>query len=169
MFSDWMLSNYKVVWNRMGNQLAAAVAIPVSDAYLGYKPLIPEDVIAFISVESEDEAHYICSILNSSLINFILQSIAKGGKNFATPEFINMINIEQYNPSDSIHKKLVELSKRAHQLTQQNQEDELRKVEDEIDSVVAKLYGITEDELEEIKKELKLLELEEETLEEDIE
>jgi len=169
MFSDWMLSNYKVVWNRMGNQLAAAVAIPVSDAYLGSKPLIPEDVIAFISVESENEAHYICSILNSSLVNFILQSIAKGGKNFATPEFINMINIEQYNPSDSIHKKLVELSKRAHQLTQQNQQDKLRKVEDEIDRVVAKLYGITEDELEEIKKGLKLLELEEETLEEDIE
>jgi hypothetical protein len=81
------------------------------DAYLGSKPLIPEHVIAFISVKSEDEAHYICSILNSSLVNLVLQSIAKGGKNFATPEFINMINIERFNPSNnSLHQKLVELT-----------------------------------------------------------
>ncbi|MGC9086546.1 MAG: Eco57I restriction-modification methylase domain-containing protein [Thermoproteota archaeon] len=158
MFSDWMLSNYKVVWNQMGNQLEVAVATPVDDAHLGLKPLIPEHVIAFIPVEQEDEAHYICSILNSNLVNLILQSIAKGGKNFATPELINMVNIRRYNSSDPLHKKLVELSKRAHQLAQQNQEDELKKVEEEIDKTVSQLYGITDEEFEEIKNCLAILE-----------
>ena len=160
-FSDYTMAQYKVVWNQMGNQLNAAVATPINDSYLGSKPLIPEHVIAFISVESEDEAHYICSILNSSLVNLILLSIAKGGKNFATPQFINMINIKRYDPSNILHKKLAELSKKAHQLAQQNQEDLLKKVEEEVDKTVAQLYGITEDELKEIKKCLTMLEGEE--------
>jgi hypothetical protein len=160
-FSDYTITQYKVVWNQMGDQLAAAVATPISDAYLGSKPLIPEHVIAFISVGSEDEAHYICSILNSSLVNLVLQSIAKGGKNFATPEFINMINIGRFDPSNFLHKKLVELSKKAHQLAQRNQKDELKKVEKEIDKTIAQLYGISEGELKEIKKCLAILEGEE--------
>jgi len=160
-FSDYTIAQYKVVWNRMGDQLAAAVATPMNDAYLGSKPLIPEDVIAFISVGSEDEAHYICSILNSSLVNLVLQSIAKGGKNFATPEFINMINIGRFDSSNFLHKKLAELSKKARQLAQRSQEDELKKVEKEIDKTVAQLYGISEGELKEIGRCLAMLEGEE--------
>ena len=144
-----------IIGLRRNSQLA------MNDAYLGSKPLIPEDVIAFISVGSEDEAHYICSILNSSLVNLVLQSIAKGGKNFATPEFINMINIGRFDSSNFLHKKLAELSKKAHQLAQRSQEDELKKVEKEIDKTVAQLYGISEGELKEIGRCLAMLEGEE--------
>jgi len=160
-FRDYTVSPYKVVWNQMGNKLEVAVATPVTDVYLGTKPIIPEHVIAFISTESEDEAHYACSILNSSLVNLILQSIAKGGKNFATPEFINMINIQKYDNSNPLHKKLAELSKKAHQLVQQNQEDELTKVEEEIDKIVVQLYDLTGEEFVEIKRCLAILEGEE--------
>lgn len=160
-FSDWMLSDYKVVWNQMGNELAAAVITPVTDPYLGNKPVIPEHVMAFIPTNTEDEAHYICAILNSTLVNLILQSIAKGGKNFASPELINNINIKRYNELNPIHARLVELSKKAHQLAQQNQLDELKKVEDEIDKTVAELYRLTNEELKEIKRSLAILKGEE--------
>jgi hypothetical protein len=46
-------------------------------------------------------------------------------------------------------------------MAQQNEEDELKKVEEEIDRAVAQLYGISEDELREIKKCLAVLEGEE--------
>jgi hypothetical protein len=158
MFSDWMLSDYKVVWNQMGNELAAAVATPITDTSLGRKLVIPEHVLAFIPTDTEDEAHYICSILNSRLVNLVLQSIARGGKNFATPEFINNIKIEKYDPSNLIHIDLVGLSKEAHSLIQQNRLKELKKVEDKIDKTVAKLYGVTDDELKEVKESLAVLE-----------
>lgn len=158
-FSEYTIAPYKVLWNQMGNELAAAVARPVNDPNLGNNKVpIPEHVLAFISTSSEEEAHYICAILNSSITNLVLQSIAKGGKNFATPEFINNIKIERYDPSNPIHKNLVELSKKAHSLACQDRLDELRKVEDEIDKTVAKLYGITDMELKEIQKGLNLLE-----------
>ena len=145
-------SKYKVVWRNMGNRLDAAVVTPVSDDYLGSKPLIPEHTITFIPVGSENEAHYICSILNSSLVNLILQSIAKGGKNFASPELVNTINIRRYDPSNQLHVRLAELSRKAHELAKQGRKDELAKVEEEVDRLVAQLYGITEEELEEIKE-----------------
>jgi hypothetical protein len=151
----------KVVWNTMGSRLDATVVTSIKHQILGERTVIPEHVLAYISADSEDEAHYICSILNSSLVNLILQSIAKGGKNFATPEFINMINIKAFNPSNLFHKKLAELSKKAHQLAKQNLKDDLKKIEEEIDMIVAQLYGISEDELKEIKKCLAILEGEE--------
>jgi len=152
------LSPIKVVWNTMGTRLDAVVVEPIMHQHLTGKPFVPEHVLAYIVAGSKDEAHYICAILNSSIVNLVLQSIAKGGKNFATPEFINMINIMKYDDSNLFHKKLAELSKKAHQLAQLNQEDELRKVEEEIDNIVAKLYGLTNEELMEIKNCLAILE-----------
>jgi len=155
------LAPIKVIWNTMGTRLDVAVVTTIEHCILGEKVPVPEHVLAYIPVNTEDEAHYICSILNSSFANLILQSIAKGGKNFATPEFINMLNIKRYDPSNALHRKLAELSKKAHQLAQQNQENELKKVEEEIDKIVAQLYDITEDELKEVKKCLAMLEGEE--------
>jgi hypothetical protein len=155
------LAPIKVVWNTMGTKLDATVVTTIKHPILGEKVPVPEHVLAYIPVNTEDEAHYICSILNSSLVNLVLQSIAKGGKNFATPEFINMINIGRFDPLNFLHKKLAELSKKAHQLAQQSQEDGLRRVEEEIDKTVAQLYGIPEDELKEVKKCLAMLEGEE--------
>jgi hypothetical protein len=136
---------------------------------LGGKVPIPTEVVGYIPTAVEDEAHYICSILNSSFVNLILQSIAKGGKSFATPEFINMINIKRYDPSNALHRKLTELSKKAHLLAQQNNESELKRVEEEIDKIVAQLYDLTDEEHKEIKKCLAILEgedVEEEEIEE---
>jgi len=155
------LAPIKVVWNRMGAELCAIVVTFIKHPILGEKVPIPTETVGYIPTTVEDEAHYICSILNSSLVNLILQSIAKGGKSFATPEFINMVNIKMYDPSNILHRKLAELSKKAHQLAQQNQENELKKVEEEIDNVVAQLYGISEDELKEVKRCLAMLEGEE--------
>ena len=167
-FVEYILTPYKVAWNRMGNRLNAAVITPVTDEYLGAKPLIPEDVIAYIPIEEtrsslmdgysqsdridnnhnindynpEDEAHYICAILNSTPVNQLLQSIAKGGKNFATPNHINCIKIDKYNSTNNLHKRLAELSKNAHEAKRNNDESLLKEIEIEIDNIVKELYNI---------------------------
>jgi len=70
----------------------------------------------------------------------------------------------KFNFKDSIHLKLAELSKNAHVLAKRYYEqkdlearEDLGKVEEEIDKTVAGLYGITYDELEEVKKTLRVL------------
>ena len=61
-----------------------------------------------------------------------------------------------------MHLKLAELSKKAHGLAKRYYEQKdleaqegLKEVEGKIDKIVAKLYGITDEELEEVKKTLR--------------
>jgi len=90
--------------------------------------------------------------MNSSIVNFVLKSIAGGGKNFGTPKLVeNTIAIRKYNPNNEIHRKLCELSKKAHELAKYGEDSELKKVEEEIDRTVAQYFGLSDDELKAIK------------------
>jgi len=150
---------YKVVWNRMGKQMTACVVKEVNDRFLGEKLVLPDNVLSFIPTNNESEAHYICAILNSFVVDLVLRSIAGGTKSFGTPKMIeDVIKIPEYDAKNKIHAKLSALSKKAHQLASENNTYELSKVEEEIDKTVAELYGITDEEIKEIKKTLKILE-----------
>ena len=169
--SDSTYAPFKVVWNQMGGKLDACVVHKVEDRFLGAKMVLPEHVLAFIAADHEDEAHYICAILNSSIVGLILKSIAGGTKSFGTPKMIeDVIRIPKYDKNSKIHSALVTLSKRAHKLASENKASELSKTEEEVDETVARLYGLTDDELKEVKNCLKLLEgeeIEEEFVEEE--
>jgi len=159
---DYTYAPFKVVWNQMGNRLTTCVVSSADDHFLGKKIILPEHVLAFIPTDNEDEAHYLCAILNSSIADLILRSIAGGTKSFGTPKIIEeTLNLKKYNTTNKLHTKLATLSKKAHKLAQQNQTTKLRKVEEEVDKTVALLYGISEGEFKEIKKCLAVLEGEE--------
>jgi len=137
----YTFNKYKVVWNRMGNKLKSSVISTISDYYLSEKMLLPDNVISFIGCSSENEAHYICSRLNSNIANDILQSIAKGTKSFGTPSFIeDYMGIEKYNNDNELHKELAILSKKAH--INFNEEKDNVKIEIKINKIVNELYGI---------------------------
>jgi len=159
---EYTYAPYKVVWNQMGSKLSACVVGKVNDRFLGDKLVLPEHVLGFVSTANEDEAHYICAILNSSIVDLILRSIAGGTKSFGTPKIIeDSIKIPEYDVNNEVHVQLATLSKKAHQLASESNTYELSKVEEEIDRTVSELYGITDEELMDIKNALKILEGEE--------
>lgn len=144
---------YKVVWHRMGSKIAACVVSTVHDDYLGEKLVLPENVLAFIPVYNEDEAHYICAVMNSSVTDMILRSIAGGTKSFGTPKIIeDTIRILQYDENNELHKRLVILSKKAHNYAKSGKK--ITKIEKEIDNVVSELYKISEKDAETVRKTL---------------
>jgi len=149
---------YKIVWSQMGSRLVACVVSKVNDLHIGTKLVIPEHVLAFIPTKKEEEAHFICAVLNSSVANLILQSLARGTKSFGAPKFIkNHLGIPKFDQNNSVHIKLAKLSKKAHELAVQKNPN-LAKVEQEIDNLVAEIYGLKDDELEKVKASLQLLE-----------
>jgi len=164
-------SSFKVVWNRMGDEMDACVVGKVKDKFLGNKLVVPDNVLSLIPTDDEDEAHYVCAILNSSVADLILRSIAGGTKSFGTPKIVEeTIKIPKFDNKNEIHIQLAALSKKAHILASENNADELSKIEEEIDKTVARLYGLTDEEVKEIKNSLKLLEgeeIEEEIVEEE--
>ncbi|MBU7017263.1 MAG: N-6 DNA methylase [Theionarchaea archaeon] len=145
---------YKVVWNRMGSSISACVISTVHDPYLGEKIVLPENVLAFIPTETEDEAHYICSIMNSSITDMILRAIAGGTKSFGTPRIVrDTIKIPLYEKDNELHKTLSTLSRKAHTIAQKN--IDTRDIEGEIDRLVAVLYNLSEEELSIVKETLR--------------
>ncbi len=154
----YTFSLYKVVWNQMGSKLSACVISSVKDEFLGEKIVLPEHVLAFVPTENENEAHFICAVLNSSVVDLAIRSIAGGTKSFGTPKIIeNTIGIPRFDVNNEIHSKLAELSRKAHEIALKEEEDELREVEEEIDRQVARLFGLSKEEVREVKEALRVV------------
>lgn len=149
---EYTFAAYKVVWKRMANDITAVVLSKISTP-IGEKDEIPTDTTSLIAFNGEDEAHYVCAILNSSVVRFFIQSYSSAGRGFGAPSIIKHLRIPKYAKSNLQHQKLSSLSKKAHELAKKHYEqNDLNEVEEEIDRCVADLYEIRNDELEEIKK-----------------
>jgi len=104
------------------------------------------------------------AILNSSPVRFCVRSYSSAGRGFGTPSIVKHFEIPKYEKNNEGQRKLSELSKKAHELAKRYYEqndleaqEELKGVEEEIDKIVAELYGITDEELEEVRKTLGVL------------
>ncbi len=164
---EYTFAPYKVVWKRMANDLEAVVLSKVKTP-IGEKDVIPTDTTSLIPFTSEEEAHYVCAILNSSPVRFCVRSYSSAGRGFGAPSIVKHFRIPKYVKGNESHQEISELSKKAHGLAKRYYEqkdlearEKLKNVEEEIDRAVMGLYGITDEELEEVKKALRVLKGEE--------
>jgi hypothetical protein len=160
---EYTFAPYKLVWKRMANDLEAVVLTKVKTP-IGEKDVIPTDTTSLIPFKNEEEAHYVCAILNSSPVRFCVRSYSSAGRGFGAPSIVKHFGIPKYEKGNEGHRKVSELSKNAHALAKRyyekkdlQEQEELKEVEEGIDKVVAGLYGITEEELVEVKKTLRVL------------
>jgi type I restriction-modification system DNA methylase subunit len=163
---------YKVVWKEVSARMAVggfhvAVVEPLQDKYLGENTVVPDHTVVFIPVGDRDEAYYLAGILNSTIITFALQ--------YAVVESLSDLNIPKFDPNNDLHRRIAELSKRAHEVAKciyaenkpdycnniRNPKKELEEIEEELDKAVAKLYDINEDALNDFKKLFAILSSEE--------
>ncbi|MEM3539109.1 MAG: hypothetical protein QW193_04805 [Nitrososphaerales archaeon] len=145
---------FKVVWREVGTKVNAAVIGDVTDPFLGNKTIIPDYTCVYIPLNNKEEAHYLCTILNSSISRCITSYIHL----HPDPHILDYVKVFQYNSNDALHRNLAELSKQAHELATKDEKEGLAKVEEEIDSLVAQLYGLTDEELKDIRESLRILE-----------
>lgn len=105
----------KVVWRRMDRQIRAAVLEPVDDPVLGRRAVVPQETCALVACDSADEAHYLCAVLNSALVNILVACHSvRGGKGFGTPGMLDYLKILRFCSSDSSHMELAACSRQAH-------------------------------------------------------
>ncbi|MFW9853688.1 MAG: Eco57I restriction-modification methylase domain-containing protein [Candidatus Thorarchaeota archaeon] len=150
-------SKFKVVWSQMGSNLQACVISRVQDKYLGNKLILPEHVLAYIPVEDENEAHYLCAILNSMAANLVLRSIARGTKSFGTPRLVDKtIRIHKFDQKNQSHMKLARLSLKAHNFARLGS-SKLIEIEKKIEMSIANLYKITPEEYLKIQQWLEII------------
>jgi len=161
-------ASYKVLWKYIAGKISGkgefsvAVMEPIDDEQIGKKVVIPNEKLMLINFDERDEAHYVASVLNSSIAQLIVMSYTI--ETAISTHVLNNVLVPRFDPTNKNHQKLSELSKKAHEMArtyyEQNDsvaQEELSKVEEEIDKLVAKLYEITDEELEDIKKTLIIL------------
>jgi len=161
---NYTFSTYRVLFGRKAGQIAAVVSQPITDKFLGKTLPIPDYDVILIGCKSSDEAHYLCSVVNSLIVNYwIATHVSRSFPNISM-QLLENIKIPKFDPKNPFHQKLSQLSQKAHEIAkkiyEENREDlkeNLKKIEEEIDKTVAKLYDITDDELKEIRKCLMIL------------
>jgi hypothetical protein len=139
--AEYTFSNFKVIWNQMGNDLFASVISQKKTAF-GYKAVIPLHTTALISTDNEAEAHYLCAIINSKPVRDFIKSFSSAGRGFGTPSVMEHVGIPKFDAKNPVHQKLAEISKKCHRLKAEGKEKEIEKLEKENDELVKKLFGI---------------------------
>ncbi|WP_456328313.1 Eco57I restriction-modification methylase domain-containing protein [Archaeoglobus sp.] len=159
---------YKVAWKEISGKISGkaefhtCVLEPIDHPILGNRTVIPDHKLMLIPLNDRNEAYYVSAILNSSIASLTVSSYTI--ETSIDPRVVEHIRIPKFDRNNPIHQKLSELSKKAHEIAKEihkNKRAELKpklqKIEEEIDKLVAQLYGITDEELREIKRCLKIL------------
>ena len=152
---DYTFAPWKVVWTRVGNKIEAAVT---------KREVLPQETITLLPASEESEAHYVCAVVNSVPFQFAAFAYSQaGGKSFGAPHLLENICIPKLGASNSAQQQLAKLSKQAHELASaayagdNGAQEELRRVEAEIDEAAAELWGLSTEELAEIRRSLEEL------------
>ncbi|MCC6014920.1 MAG: class I SAM-dependent DNA methyltransferase, partial [Desulfurococcaceae archaeon] len=178
----YTFAQYKVVWKRIAGAItgkavsfACAVVEPI-----GGKPVIPDDSTILVEAETPEEAYYIAGLLDSTIIRTIIASYTYELRQ--ETHIADVIKIPKFDPSNGLHKRIADLSRRAHELAkciyaekkpdycrEINAEEELRRVERDLDLAVAQFFGLSEEDLREFERLMAVLSGEELPAEEEVE
>lgn len=65
---------WKVIWAEMSGSFSAAVAGSAHVPLIGERPYIPDHKLFFVALDDKLEAHYLCGILNSTIVAEFVES-----------------------------------------------------------------------------------------------
>jgi len=89
-------------------------------------------------------------VLNSAIVNFLVTAHSvDGGKGFGTPSMLDYIKLEQFQPTDPLHKELAQHSRQAHKEKGSGVFSE--EIQRGIDRSAAQLWNLGEGELNAIQ------------------
>ena len=137
----YTVARYKVVWKRMASDLIASV-ISQTKTEFGWKTLIPTDTTSLIATDTEEEAHYICAVLNSMSVGRFVKSYSAAGRGFGSPSVMEHIGIPKFDNTNKLHKKISELSITLHRLKTKEEKLKVQKLEGDVEKAVRELFGL---------------------------
>jgi hypothetical protein len=144
---EYTFAPWKVVWREQADELTAAVLGPQDR-----RPVIPDHKIMMVACGSRSEAHFLCAALNSAPSRFVVAAYTIQTQ--MDTHILENVAVPRFSKSDRTHSRLVELSEAAHEATAKGQTAEVERIEAEIDRAAARLWGLSDEDLNEIKRSL---------------
>jgi hypothetical protein len=137
----YTVASYRVVWKRMAADLTAAVLSQAQTPF-GYKTAIATDTTSLFATENEEEAHYLCAILNSTPVREFVKSYSSAGRGFGAPSVMEPIGIPQFDAKDATHGRLAALSRELHEAAAEGEALKLPRREKQVDAAVRRMFGL---------------------------
>jgi hypothetical protein len=136
---EYTFAKYRVVWKRMASKMTAVVLSRLRTPF-GLKTAISTDTTSLFSVEDEQQAHYLCGVLNSKIVDEYIRSFSSAGRGFGAPSVMNNLAIPKFSSDNKIHTKISDLSQKAHNLVTQGKE--IEKLQIDLNGLVESLWNI---------------------------
>ena len=111
---SYTFAPYKVVWAELSSTFEAAVFTKSNVPLIGDRPFVPDHKVYFADFLSAEAAHFVCGILNSTLVKEYVESHTI---QIQVSNIFKHLSIPKFDPSSSAHKQLAATSKRAHAST----------------------------------------------------
>lgn len=143
----------KVIWRQVADNLDACVAEAFKLNGLPTKPCIPADSLCAVALDNDEEAHYLCAMLNNSISRYVIRNYVAL---HPSPHILEYLNIRRWDKRNSIAVSLSRFSKECHQKMLIGETTSLPDLESSIDSAAAELWGIGANGLDSIQKALSL-------------
>ncbi len=152
--APYTFAPYKVVWREVAHSINAAVVSTHESDYLDEKLIVPDHTLILVPCESPTEAHFVCATLNSAPSRLVVQGYVAL---HPSPHVLQHIAVPEFDAANPVHARLAELSQQAHDLAAAGDAAALSVVEAQVDEAAAKLWGITDEELADIRRSLEEL------------
>jgi hypothetical protein len=144
----YSMAPWKVYWTRVARTINAAVA-GVSGSE---KTILSVETATFVPFDGPAEAHYFAALLNSSPCRIVIDSYSsKSTGSFGSPHVLTNVAIPEFRNGRDDCMRLSQFSEQCHNATRIGDMSQVAAVEAEIDSLAAKLWGLTDDELKAIQ------------------
>ena len=114
--------------------------------------MIPDHKLVIVPFGEASEAHYVCSVLNSSIARFIASTYVVSTQ--ISTHILDFIKVPKFDAKNALHVKLSAASRQAHQFKATGKAKELTELEQQIDAATAEVWGLKSKELEQIQRAL---------------
>jgi hypothetical protein len=148
---QYTFSRFKVCWREQAQFLTCAVAetAKVADEE---KVIVPDHKLMFVPLERQDEAHYVCAVLNSPITVFVVKSYAVETQ--TSTHVLEYVRVPRFDPREKLHTQLAESSEACHAATASGIDSALRSHERANNALAAELWKLPNAELKEIESSL---------------
>lgn len=121
---SYTFAPYKVVWAELSTTFEAAVFESGNVPLIGERPFVPDHKVYFADFTSKEAAHFVCGILNSTMVREYVESHTI---QIQVSNIFKHLSIPQYNPKNAHHLELAKLSQTAHAATSKAKRNDLLK------------------------------------------
>lgn len=111
---SYTFAPYKVVWAELSSTFEAAVFTKSKVPLIGDRPFVPDHKVYFADFTSEEMAHFVCGILNSTLVKEYVESHTI---QIQVSNIFKHLSIPKFDANKPAHKQLSAASKQAHAAT----------------------------------------------------